>query len=253
MPIRPKRGVDFTAEYTASRASVKWIDYTSEDPYGKVDLNKALDKANSTAAYAAAEFMADKPGNVEIRLATTNANKIWLNGELLTQNNVYHAGEQMDQYIGKGKVKAGRNIILVKVLQNHQNGKLGTGLGFPTARVRRVGHGDLGGRTQTVWPVTREGAIDDPQRDTNAAASAVRDVSPRGPIGCTSAARTIVRSPRAPGPGGLGQGRSRRRTQCRLENGPARPRRVEPDPGRRKSHRHRGQRLQPGSAARRVH
>ncbi|HVU87470.1 MAG TPA: hypothetical protein VHD36_09110 [Pirellulales bacterium] len=116
----PEVGVDYKAEYDGKSGKVKWIDYTSEDPYGKVDLNKALEKANATTGYAAAEFMAEKPTDVEIRLTSTNANKIWLNGELLTRNNVYHAGEQMDQYIGKGKMKAGRNIILVKVLQNHQ-------------------------------------------------------------------------------------------------------------------------------------
>lgn len=116
----PERGVDFAAEYKGTSGSIKWTDHTTEDPYGKVDLNKLLVKANSLVAYAAAEFMADKPGNAEIRMATTNANKIWLNGELITQNNVYHAGEKMDQYIGKGKLKAGRNVILVKVLQNNQ-------------------------------------------------------------------------------------------------------------------------------------
>jgi hypothetical protein len=116
----PEVGVDYKAEYDGKSGKVKWIDYASEDPYGKVDLNKALEKANATTAYAAAEFLAEKPRDVEIRLTSTNANKIWLNGELVSQNNVYHAGEQMDQYIGKGKLKAGRNMILVKVLQNHQ-------------------------------------------------------------------------------------------------------------------------------------
>ena len=116
----PEVGVDYQAEYDGKAGKVKWIDYASEDPYGKVDLNKALEKANATTAYAAAEFMADRPEDVEIRVTSTNANKIWLNGELVAQNNVYHAGEKMDQYIGKGKMKAGRNVILVKVLQNHQ-------------------------------------------------------------------------------------------------------------------------------------
>ena len=71
--------------------------------------------------YAAAEFLAEKARPVELRLQTTNANKIWLNGELLSQNKVYHAGSKMDQYIGRGKLKPGRNIILLKICQNEQN------------------------------------------------------------------------------------------------------------------------------------
>ena len=53
-------------------------------------------------------------------MSTTNANKIWLNGELLSANKVYHAGQKMDQYIGLGTLKAGRNTILVKICQNEQ-------------------------------------------------------------------------------------------------------------------------------------
>ncbi|HEY4310582.1 MAG TPA: hypothetical protein VGN12_14115 [Pirellulales bacterium] len=116
----PEDAIDFASEYKGSTGAVKWIDHATEDAYGKVNLNNALGKANSVTAYAATEFLADKPENVEIRLTSTNANKIWLNGQLVARNNVYHAGEQMDQYIGKGKLKAGKNLILVKLLQNNQ-------------------------------------------------------------------------------------------------------------------------------------
>jgi hypothetical protein len=49
-----------------------------------------------------------------------NACKIWLNGELLLEREVYHTGMDIDQYVGKGKLKSGRNMILVKVCQNEQ-------------------------------------------------------------------------------------------------------------------------------------
>jgi hypothetical protein len=99
---------------------VKWIESTTVDPYGKVDLNKELLKANGVTAYATTEFTAAEARPIELRLATVCANKIWLNGELIAANNVYHAGEKMDQYIARGKLKQGKNVILVKILQNEQ-------------------------------------------------------------------------------------------------------------------------------------
>jgi len=116
----PEKELNFTAEYPGKSGPVKWIDHTTTDTYGKVDLNNVLGKANALTGYAAAEFVADKAGPVELRLASTNANKIWLNGKLVAQNNVYHAGEQLDQYVGKGELKPGKNYILVKLLQNEQ-------------------------------------------------------------------------------------------------------------------------------------
>ena len=49
-----------------------------------------------------------------------NANKVWLNGELLTANDVYPAGMELDQYRAKAQLRAGSNTILVKVCQNEQ-------------------------------------------------------------------------------------------------------------------------------------
>jgi hypothetical protein len=43
-----------------------------------------------------------------------------LNGELLTANQVYHAGMEVDQYVAHGRLDEGPNQILVKVCQNEQ-------------------------------------------------------------------------------------------------------------------------------------
>jgi hypothetical protein len=53
-----------------------------------------------------------------LRLQTTAANKIWLNGQQLAQNKIYHAGSKMDQYIAHGTLTPGRNVILLKICQN---------------------------------------------------------------------------------------------------------------------------------------
>ncbi|MBI2823724.1 MAG: hypothetical protein HYX69_03415 [Planctomycetia bacterium] len=115
----PEQKVDFAAECEGKSGAVKWIDHATEDPYGKVDLNKALLKANSVVGYAACEFVADEARPVELRLTSMCANKLWLNGELLAQHKVYHAGARMDQYIARANLNAGRNLILLKICQNN--------------------------------------------------------------------------------------------------------------------------------------
>ena len=79
----------------------------TSDEYGKVDLNKAIGQHKGAAAYAVAEFQSDKARPVELRLGTESANKIWLNGKLLFSAEVYHANGLMDQYVGRGELKAG--------------------------------------------------------------------------------------------------------------------------------------------------
>ncbi len=57
---------------------------------------------------------------VEFRLGTSNAWKLWLNGELLFAREEYHRGMFLDQYAVRGKLKPGKNTILLKILQNEQ-------------------------------------------------------------------------------------------------------------------------------------
>jgi hypothetical protein len=45
---------------------------------------------------------------------------MWVNGQLLTANHVYHTGSYMDQYIGKARLRRGKNVILLKIAQNEQ-------------------------------------------------------------------------------------------------------------------------------------
>lgn len=116
----PEQEIDFAAEYKGQKGPVKWIEHHTEDEFGNVDLNKALGKHKGAIAYAAAEFISEKPQTVDIRLGCINANKVWVNGELVTANRVYHTGVQIDQYNGQAKLKKGKNVILVRISQNEQ-------------------------------------------------------------------------------------------------------------------------------------
>jgi hypothetical protein len=117
----PEKAVDLKATYQGKKgAELRWTSYTTPDPYGMVDLNKALGKQMGVIAYA--YTLVDSPAaqEVEIRLATQNAVKFFLNGRPLYAKEEYHHGLYLDQHVGRGTLVRGRNSLLVKVCQNEQ-------------------------------------------------------------------------------------------------------------------------------------
>lgn len=117
----PETEIRLDAKYPGKGGKeTTWIDYATTDPYGEVDLNKALGKNKGAAAYAFAEFHAAAAGPAEFRLGAISAVKLWLNGRLLDAREVYHSGSEIDQYISRGELRAGANRILVKVCENEQ-------------------------------------------------------------------------------------------------------------------------------------
>lgn len=116
----PESGVDLAASYPGQSDEVRWAAHHTDDEYGQVDLNKAIGKHMGAVAYATAEFNAPRAQAVDLRMGSECAIKIWLNGKLLTFSEAYHANGTMDQYVGAGQLKAGRNVILLKICQNEQ-------------------------------------------------------------------------------------------------------------------------------------
>ncbi len=116
----PERELDFSGSYEGKHGRVQWLDHTTNDEYGRVDLNRALDEEKSVVAYAAAHFHSDRQRKVEFRLASYNAVKLWVNGQPVLEYNVYHGGSRLDQYVGETVLQKGRNTILLKVCQNAQ-------------------------------------------------------------------------------------------------------------------------------------
>lgn len=116
----PEREIDLESSYPGKQGTVKWFDHVTGDDYGTVDFNKVIAEEKGVVAYAAAEFVSAGRQEVEIRVASANAVKLWLNGTLIDEHNVYHAGGQMDGYTPTAVLRPGRNVILVKVCQNEQ-------------------------------------------------------------------------------------------------------------------------------------
>ncbi len=99
---------------------VKWIAYETSDASGIVNLNDQIDKIKGAITYGYAEFKSAAEQNVVIRCGCINATKVWVNGELVIIEEVYHVGMDPDQYSGTATLKAGINQIVIKVCQNEQ-------------------------------------------------------------------------------------------------------------------------------------
>lgn len=117
----PEQGVDVTATYPGQKGDVQWTKYVTDANDGKFDLAKLTEPHKGAIDYVTTEFHSDEARPVEFRLATPNAWKLWLNGELLFAREEYHRGMRFDQYRIAGKLRPGANRILIKVCQNEQD------------------------------------------------------------------------------------------------------------------------------------
>jgi hypothetical protein len=101
-------------------AEIKWITATTTDRYGTFDLNKLLGKHKNAVAYALAVVVAEKETPCEIRATSITSVKIFLNQKEIFARDEYHHGDPLDAHIGKGLLKKGENVIVLKVCQNDQ-------------------------------------------------------------------------------------------------------------------------------------
>lgn len=121
----PETEIDLEGKYAAKpieeiKGPAKWQPLTVEKGKRHVDFNQAYSPVKEVVGYAVTTFESEKAQDVELRWGSPNATKVWLNGELVASNKVYHAGDNFDQYIAKVQLQPGENTILVKVVQNEQ-------------------------------------------------------------------------------------------------------------------------------------
>jgi hypothetical protein len=116
----PEEKLDFSAEYQGQLGPVRWKEYVAQSEDGRFDIGKLIENYKGSAMYAATTFASDREQEVEFRLTTKNAWKLWLNGELLFAREEYHRGIRFDQYRVRGTLKPGENVILLKILQDEQ-------------------------------------------------------------------------------------------------------------------------------------
>jgi hypothetical protein len=154
----PEEKYDPNGRYHGKNGEVAWLKYRSGDPGGKTDLYDALKgslvriseklQEREVVAYAVAEFRSAAEQKVQIRASTTNAIKIWVNGDVAGEHNVYHAGSPFDQYRADVVLKAGSNRIMVKVCQNAQTQDWTEDLGFYLRVCDAIGGGILSAKQE---------------------------------------------------------------------------------------------------------
>jgi len=98
----------------------KWYPTTGGDKYAAVDLNKLVGKVKDAVAYAYAEVESPEDRDVEFRAASATAIKIFVNGKEVFARESYHQSSDPDSHIAVGRLKKGKNAILLKICQNDQ-------------------------------------------------------------------------------------------------------------------------------------
>ena len=127
----PEKAVDLKSAVPGKgEKAVRFVGHVTDEPRGKIDLNKVLGKEMGAVAYAYAVVDSPAERAVELRVASNNAVKLFLNGELLFFRNEYHHGMTMDQYVGRAKLRKGANEILLKICQNEQKEDWAQSWGF---------------------------------------------------------------------------------------------------------------------------
>ena len=116
----PEEKVDFDATYDGQLGKVNWQLLKTDDSYGIIDVAEQLENWKGSVVYAATIVESAEEQQVEVRLGTPNAWKLWINGKLLFGREEYHRGMKLDQYRVPVTLQPGRNVILLKVCQNEQ-------------------------------------------------------------------------------------------------------------------------------------
>ncbi|TWT35672.1 hypothetical protein KOR34_05660 [Posidoniimonas corsicana] len=116
----PEEQVQLDAAIKGKKSVVAWQSAEAEGALGQLDLTETLGPEKGAVAYVYCVYQSGKAQDAEVRYATPNASKLWVNGELLASNHVYHAGNPLDQYRSSVRLREGENTILVKVCQNEQ-------------------------------------------------------------------------------------------------------------------------------------
>jgi hypothetical protein len=112
--------LDASQKFMGKSGEVSWQAASTDKPDGQIDLNTIYANEKGAVIYALATVQSPVDVACQVRLGSSNANKIWVNGQEITANNVYHAGSQIDQYVAPAQLRRGTNTVLLKLCQNEQ-------------------------------------------------------------------------------------------------------------------------------------
>jgi len=109
----PEQEVDLAKEYAGKTEAVRWFKPTGRRMDAFIDLASVLKPNEWTVAYAAAQVDCPEARDVQLRIGSDDEAKVWLNGSLVLNSRAARFAA-MDQDIVPVRLRAGRNVILVK-------------------------------------------------------------------------------------------------------------------------------------------
>lgn len=113
----PERFFDPSARYRGKGGEVGWKPFRSDAVDGRVNLLLAVGPHDGAVAYAVAVSRSDSDRAVELRGAGDDNLAVWVNGEKVIDHPTYRSHLRIDWHQGKARLRAGENVILVKVCQ----------------------------------------------------------------------------------------------------------------------------------------
>jgi hypothetical protein len=113
----PENALDLDAKYDGKTGELTWTEATADGELGQMDFCKTLGKDATGIMYAVAKFESPAAQPAQIRYETENGTKLWLNGKLVAENEVFHSGGDWDQYVVPVQLAKGENTIMLKVCQ----------------------------------------------------------------------------------------------------------------------------------------
>ena len=116
----PEKELDFSATYDGKTGKVSWQVIGTDQDMGTVDIAKSIAPHKGSVMYMYTEYISPEKQDVYVRMATSNAWKLWVNDELVFAREEYHRGMRWDQYRVPVSFQKGRNRLLLKILQNEQ-------------------------------------------------------------------------------------------------------------------------------------
>ena len=87
-PTPPERAIDLNASCPGKHGDVRWFEHTSKDDFGQIDFNRVFTAEKGVTAFATTDFYCETAREVEFRLSSPNAVKLWLNGVLIDSRKI---------------------------------------------------------------------------------------------------------------------------------------------------------------------
>jgi hypothetical protein len=110
----PEQGLDLRAEYDGVIGKVRWQEYQAPPPAASVDLTKVFKPTEHVTAYALGYLTSSVEREVQLRLGSNDAAKLWVGGKLLLDYPL-EGTAYLDRDVLATRLPRGTTPILLKV------------------------------------------------------------------------------------------------------------------------------------------